>query len=68
MRELPGSIRFCFQPGEEVLTGARRMIADGVMDGVDAVLGAHLLSPIPFGTSRWRTAHFSPAATCSSSG
>jgi amidohydrolase len=50
MRELPGSIRFCFQPGEELLTGARRMIADGVMDGVDAVLGAHLLSPIPFGT------------------
>jgi amidohydrolase len=50
MRELRGSIRFCFQPGEEVLTGARRMIADGVMDGVDAVLGAHLLSPIPFGT------------------
>jgi amidohydrolase len=50
MRELPGSIRFCFQPGEEVLTGARRMIADGVMDGVDAVLGAHLFSPLPFGT------------------
>jgi amidohydrolase len=50
MHELPGSIRFCFQPGEELLTGARRMIADGVMDGVDAVLGAHLLSPIPFGT------------------
>jgi amidohydrolase len=50
MRDLPGSIRFCFQPGEEVLTGARRMIADGVMEGVDAVLGAHLLSPIPFGT------------------
>jgi amidohydrolase len=50
MRELPGSIRFCFQPGEEVLSGARRMIADGVMDGVDVVLGAHLFSPIPFGT------------------
>jgi amidohydrolase len=50
MRELSGSIRFCFQPGEELLAGARRMIADGVMDGVDAVLGAHLFSPIPFGT------------------
>jgi amidohydrolase len=50
MRELPGTIRFCFQPAEEVLTGAQRMIADGVMDGVDAVVGAHLLSPIPFGT------------------
>ena len=50
MPGLPGSIRFCFQPGEELLTGARRMIADGVMEGVDAVLGAHLLSPVPFGT------------------
>ncbi|MDQ2934196.1 MAG: amidohydrolase [Chloroflexota bacterium] len=50
MRELPGSIRFCFQPGEELLTGARQMISDGVMDGVDAVLGAHLLSPVTFGT------------------
>jgi amidohydrolase len=50
VRELPGSIRFCFKPAEEVLTGARRMIDDGVMDGVDAVLGAHLLSPIVFGT------------------
>jgi amidohydrolase len=50
MRERPGTIRFCFQPGEELLAGARRMIADGVMDGVDAVLGAHLFSPIPFGT------------------
>jgi len=56
MPGLPGSIRFCFQPGEELLTGARRMIADGVMEGVDAVLGAHLLSP------------FSLAATSSSSG
>jgi amidohydrolase len=50
IRELPGTIRFCFQPAEEVLTGARQMIAAGVMDGVDAVLGAHLFSPIPFGT------------------
>ncbi len=50
MPDLPGSIRFCFQPAEEVLTGARRMIADGLMDGVDAVVGAHLLSPISFGS------------------
>lgn len=50
IRERPGSIRFCFQPAEEALTGAQRMIADGVMDGVDVVVGAHLFSPIPYGT------------------
>lgn len=50
MHDLAGTIRFCFQPAEEVLTGAQRMIADGVMDGVDCVFGAHLLSSISFGT------------------
>ena len=50
MPDLGGTLRFCFQPAEEVLAGAQRMIADGVMDGVDCVLGAHLLSSIPFGT------------------
>ena len=50
MPDLGGTLRFCFQPAEEVLAGAQQMIADGVMDGVDCVLGAHLLSSIPFGT------------------
>lgn len=48
--DLAGTLRFCFQPAEELLTGAQRMIADGVMDGVDCVFGAHLLSTMPVGT------------------
>ncbi len=50
INDLPGTVRFCFQPAEELLTGAQRMIADGVMDGVDCVLGAHVLSFVSFGT------------------
>jgi amidohydrolase len=47
---LPGRVRFCLQPAEELLAGAAPMIADGVLDGVDAVLGAHVLSAFPLGT------------------
>ena len=50
MHDLEGTLRFCFQPVRGLLAGARRMIADGVMDGVNCVLGAHLLSSVSFGT------------------
>ncbi len=48
--QLVGSIRFCFQPAEEILSGAEAMIRDGVLDGVDRVLGGHVLSGVPVGT------------------
>lgn len=48
--ELGGTVRFCFQPAEEILAGAERMIADGAMEGVDMVLVAHVLSMAPYGT------------------
>jgi amidohydrolase len=43
----PGTVRFLFQPAEEVsddegISGAPRMIEDGAMEGVDAVLGLHV--------------------------
>ncbi|AMM34396.1 putative Metallocarboxypeptidase [Sinomonas atrocyanea] len=47
---LPGSVRFCFQPAEELLAGAAAMLADGVLDGVDAALTAHVLAALPYGT------------------
>lgn len=37
-----GSVKFLFQPAEEGLGGAREMIKDGCLDGVDAVYGCHL--------------------------
>lgn len=46
-RRLPGRVRFLFQPSEEVddeegISGAPRMIADGAMEGVDAVIALHV--------------------------
>lgn len=43
----PGTIRLLFQPAEEVadaegISGAPRMIEDGAMEGVDAVLALHV--------------------------
>jgi amidohydrolase len=45
----PGTLRLLFQPAEEVsdeegISGAPRMIADGAMDGVGAVLALHVNS------------------------
>lgn len=48
--EIPGQVRFLFQHAEEVIPGgAREMIQDGALDGVDAVYGVHLWTPLPVG-------------------
>ncbi len=46
-RKLPGQVRFVFQPSEEAadaegVSGAPRMIADGALEGVDAVIALHV--------------------------
>lgn len=46
-----GKVRFLFQPSEEKFPGgAEAMIADGAMEGVAAVIGAHLWQPLNVGT------------------
>lgn len=47
---LAGTARFCFQPAEESLAGAAPMVAEGVMQGVSGVAGAHVDSMLAFGT------------------
>ena len=49
--QLAGSVRFAFQPAEEHIGGARRMIADGVMDEpkVERAFGLHIWAPLPVG-------------------
>jgi amidohydrolase len=51
---LPGQVRFLFQPSEEDQdeegkSGAMRMVDEGAMDGVDAVMGLHVFSELPVG-------------------
>ncbi len=49
--EIPGTIKFVFQPAEEIGSGARAMIEDGVLDNppVDASLGLHIWQEQPLG-------------------
>ena len=48
--ELPGTVRFLFQPDEEFLGGAERMIAEGCLEGVSQVYGAHVRQELPLGS------------------
>lgn len=52
--DLAGTIRFLFQPAEEVsdeegLGGAARMVEDGAMEGVEAVMALHVHGGSPVG-------------------
>ncbi|MDN7241540.1 amidohydrolase [Planococcus sp. N028] len=45
--EIPGTVRFIFQPAEEVATGAKAMVEQGAVDGADNVFGIHIWSQSP---------------------
>lgn len=47
--QLAGKIRFLFQPAEEVLVGAKAMISEGALAGVDEIYGLHNLPALPAG-------------------
>jgi amidohydrolase len=57
--KLNGNIRFIFQPEEEAITGAQRMIRDGVLrhPQPEAILGLHV-APIPVGQIAWSDSLF----------
>jgi amidohydrolase len=44
---LPGNVRFLFQPAEEIALGAKWMVQDGAMQDVDAIYGVHVFPSIP---------------------
>ena len=60
--ELPGTVKFFFEPDEEGSGGARRMIAAGCMDGMDAVFGAHVAPDLPSGVIGVRYGKFYAAS------
>jgi len=56
---LEGSVRLIFQPAEEVPPGgAGMMIADGCLDGVDAIVAAHVFGNMPLSRIGFRPGPF----------
>ncbi|WP_348921685.1 M20 family metallopeptidase [Enterococcus rotai] len=49
--QLKGTVRFIFQPSEENAQGAKAMVAQGAVDGVDDVFGIHIWSQMLSGTA-----------------
>ena len=46
---LAGTIRFIFQSAEEIVAGAKAMLAEGVLEGVDEIYGLHNLPTLAVG-------------------
>lgn len=44
-----GNIKILFQPAEEIGAGARAIINQGFLQGIDGVFGIHVWSDIPYG-------------------
>lgn len=59
---LPGNIRFLFQPAEEISQGAKWMIQDGAMEEVSAILSLHVFPSIPAGSVAIRYGALTAAA------
>jgi len=60
--ELPGTVKLIFQPAEETGKGAKKLIAQGALDGVDSIFGLHIGGGMPSGLIM-----YVPGAACSAS-
>ena len=62
--DLPGTVRFLFQPAEEsgLKSGAKIMVEDGVLEGADWVSGLHSWSLAPTGSILYRSGPVMAAA------
>ena len=60
--ELPGNVRFLFQPAEEIAQGASWMVQDGAMNDISAIFGVHVFPSIPGGSIGLRYGALTAAA------
>jgi amidohydrolase len=62
---LAGTVRFAFQPAEERIGGAKRMVDEGILNepSVDRVFGLHIISDYPTGHVRIVSGAIFAAAT-----
>jgi amidohydrolase len=54
-KDLPGNVVFLFQPAEETGQGAKEMVSEGGLDGVDGIFALHVDSTLPSGTVGYRS-------------
>ncbi|MFD1449560.1 M20 family metallopeptidase [Oceanobacillus sojae] len=61
--DLAGTVVFIHQHAEEMIPGgAKPMIEDGCLDGVDVIFGTHLQAQVPLGEIRYRVGPLQAAA------
>jgi len=60
--ELKARVRLLFQPAEEIATGAAWMLADGAMEGVQALFGLHVFPSLAVGSIGVRSGSLTAAA------
>ena len=60
--ELCGTVKLIFQPAEELASGAKCIVEQGVLDGVDAAFGQHIFSRRPAGSLSLSEGTLHPAA------
>ncbi|MCR8634264.1 amidohydrolase [Paenibacillus radicis (ex Xue et al. 2023)] len=60
--ELPGTVRFVFQPAEEKAAGAEKVLQSGALEGVCAIYGMHNKPDLPVGTIGIRSGPLMAAA------
>lgn len=48
-QEIAGNVRLIFQPAEEIASGARKVIEQGGLEGVDMIFGLHIFTQAPVG-------------------
>ena len=60
--ELSGTVKLIFQPAEELASGAKCIVEQGVLDGVDAAFGQHIFSRQPAGSLSLSEGTLHPAA------
>ena len=47
--EIPGTVRLIFQPAEETVQGAKALVKQGALEGVDMIFGQHIAAMMPVG-------------------
>jgi amidohydrolase len=60
---LRGNVKLIFQPAEEGGAGAKKLVEEGVLDGVKAIFGIHVWAELPSGVIATRRGPMNASAT-----